>query len=332
MNTTWFKQLKQLKSPTGEEKAMASWLKKILKPMADDVFEDALGNVYAVKNPRGATSKVKETIMLSAHMDEPSFTVIDIDDGGFLRIEGIGVWHAVNLIGARLLFARTQTIGVVGVEPHVELADVAFRHLFVDIAAKNRQDAEQRIAVGDLATVHGAVETMTPDVFVGPVLSNRISCAVLLEVLQKANNQSKIVAAFTVQKQVGSRGARVASYRVDPDLAVVIDVTKAGDTPHAERPSLALGQGPAIKMLDASMVVAPVVRERLIDCANKAGVTYQREVSPATTSDANALFVGRGGIPTGGVSIVTRQASYYSNMVHVSDLANAVTLLITLVE
>ncbi len=327
-----FDQLQKVSGPCGDETQVASVLQDILTPFVDEVFKDALGNLYAVKNPVVQTDGPVETIMLSAHMDEPTVTVIDIDDAGFIRVEAVGKLQPAGLIGARVRFARTGRLGVIGAQAHVELKDIAFRHLFVDVAAQNKEDAMQMVKLGDFATLHNPVDAFSTDVIVGPSLDSKVSCAILVDILQKAQNQKKVIAVFTVQKQAGSRGAHVAGFRGSPDLAVTIDLTKAGDTPNAERPALKMGDGPAIKMLDAGMVVAPSVRDRLVTAAKRADVAYQFEVAQTSSSDTGALFISRGGIRAGGVSVVARYASLMSQMIDTKDVARTIALLTALLE
>jgi len=311
--------------PPGYETPVREVIHTLVQPHADDVYDDALGNLYAVK--QGAAGPSARTILLAAHMDEPALSVIDIDDKGFLRVAPLGPLRASTLVGARVVFAKTGRRGIVGAEHGVAQKDLDFSHLFVDIGAATLDDAGQYARIGDAAAFSYGFDEIGADLIVGHALDNRVGCAVLVEALRRAHSAYTIVAVFSAQQEVGSRGARVAGHRIHPDAALVLDVSPVGDTPKSERLALTLGGGPGIKALDATMVVAPKVREMLVAAARIADVPYQIEVSPGTASDAGALFLSREGIPTGGIVVPARYVGTPSQMVHLRDVEQTVALL-----
>ncbi|MHB1630540.1 MAG: M42 family metallopeptidase [Bacilli bacterium] len=311
--------------PSGYETPVKEVIHTLVQPHADEVYDDALGNLYAVK--QGASGAAARTILLAAHMDEPALSVIDIDDQGFLRAAPLGPLRAWALVGARVVFARTGRRGIVGAEHGVAQKDLDFSRLFVDIGAASADDAREHVRIGDAATFAYGFDEVGADLVVGHALDNRVGCAVLVEALRRVNSDCTVVAVFSAQQEVGSRGARVAGHRIDPDMALALDVSPVGDTPKSERLALTLGGGPGVKALDATMVVAPKVRDMIVDAARLADVPYQIEVSPGTASDAGALFLSRAGIPTGGIVVPARYVGTPSQMVHLRDVEHTVTLL-----
>ncbi len=312
-------------SGPGQEDRIREMIQELVTPYVTEVSTDVLGNLIAVKKPK--TAGDGKTIMLVTHMDEPGVVVVDKDEQGWLRVEPLGNLKASDMIGARVVFGRTGIKGVIGVESHVEDKDIAFRHLFVDVGCAAEHKV-QGVAIGDVATWSGPFEDLDDDIIVGHALDARAACAVLIEALKAAKSTHTIIAVFTAQHQVGSRGAKVAAYRIKPDLAIAVDVTPAGDTPKAEHISVELGKGPAIKALDGNVVVAPTLVRKIAAIAEKHGIAYQIEVAPKAKSEAGTTLISGEGVPTCGVSIGARYIGTPSCMVSLSDVTNTLTLIV----
>ncbi|MCI0184299.1 M42 family metallopeptidase [Sulfoacidibacillus ferrooxidans] len=307
--------------PSGYELPVKNVIEELIRPFVDECYEDVLGNLYAIK--KGSSSTHEKTVMIVAHMDEPALSVIDIDDVGFLRISPLGPLRPSALVGARVVFARTGRRGIVGAEHGIAMKDLEFSHLFVDIGANSQSTAQEFVEIGDAATFAYGFDEVSEQLLVGHALDNRVGCALLIDALQHAQSNHTIVGVFSVQKEVGSRGAKVAGHRIHPSVAVVLDVSPTGDTPKSERLALSLGQGVGIKVLDAGMVVAPKWRDQLVDAAKAVEASYQIEVSPRTTSDAGAIFLTQDGIPTCGLVVPARYVGTPSQMVHLEDVTSA---------
>ncbi|PWI57053.1 M42 family metallopeptidase [Sulfoacidibacillus thermotolerans] len=307
--------------PSGDEFAIKESILRIVEPHVDEWYEDVLGNLYVIKKARSEISE--KTVMIVAHMDEPALSVIDIDEDGFLRIAPLGPLHAASLVGARVVFARTGRRGVVGAEHNVALKDLEFSHLFIDIGAQTQSDAMRDVQIGDAATFAYGFEEVGNQLIVGHALDNRVGCALLIDALQHAQSDYTIVGVFSAQKEVGSRGAKVAGHRIHPTIALVLDISPSGDTPKAERSSLTLGAGVAVKVLDATMVVSKKWSNHLIEAAKNVSASYQIEVAPRTTSDAGAIFLAQSGIPTCGLAIPARYVGTPSQMVSLADVTSA---------
>jgi endoglucanase len=172
---------------------------------------------------------------------------------------------------------------------------------------------------------------------VSKAMDDRISVAVLIETLrqlavQKIQTPNQVFFVFSVQEEVGVRGATAAAFGLDPDLGLAVDVTGSGDTPRGLKMETALGKGPAIKVRDAGMLADPRVVRWMADSAEKAGLPYQMEILEGGSTDARAMQISRAGIPAGCLSIPCRYIHSPSEMVDISDVENSVHLLVELLR
>ncbi|MGE5577461.1 MAG: M42 family metallopeptidase [Syntrophothermus sp.] len=319
------KRLAETQGPSGSEEPVRAVIMQELEGLVDEVKVDALGNVIAVKHAKGPR------VMLSAHMDEIGVVVTHIDEKGFLRFAPVGSLDPHRLPGARVAFAN-GAIGVIGLEKLKELKDLKFARLFIDIGATDRAGAEAKVKIGDTAAMWRPMEDLG-DRLAGKALDDRIGCAVLLEVLRrlkKPANDTYFV--FSVQEELGKRGAETSAFGINPDYGIAVDVTITGDTPEAPPVALALGKGPAIKVMDSSLISHPGVRQLLITAAQEAKVPYQLEVLDFGGNDAGAIHLTRAGVPSGTVSIPARYVHSPSEMADLGDVEGAVRLLLHCLE
>lgn len=322
------KELVEAFGPSGHESAVRDLIRQKIESdglangQEDEVRVDSMGNLILFKKGAGGGRKV----MLAAHMDEIGLIVTHVDDKGFLRFAGVGSITPLMLLGNRVCFAD-GVIGVIGAEK----LENNFRlpgldKLFIDVGAKDKAGCPVR--VGDVAAfTHPFVDL--GDRLVAKAFDGRIGCAVLLQLLRQLNpSPHDIYFVFTVQEKVGQRGATTAGYSVAPDLALAVDVTKTGDTPEAHTMAISLGDGPAIKVKDGSMLAHPGVKNWLAETAQASAIPYQFEVLEGRTTDARAIQVGRAGVPAGCVSIPCRYLHLSSEMVDYADVTHAVRLLV----
>lgn len=326
------KRLAETISVSGSEDWIREVVIGLLKPHADEVYTDALGNVIAVKKGAG-----KGRIMIAAHMDEIGLMVSHIDKNGFLRIQAIGGWNPLVLPGQRLLIRGEKGVvrGVVGLTPpHILSEEEAkkipeIRKLFVDIGASSREEAEEMgVRVGSVAVIERSVERLGEHRATGRAFDDRVGVAVLIHAFAEAEpGDVDLYAVATVQEEVGLKGARVAAYRISPDVALALDVTIAADVPGVPEESMItkLGGGPAIKVMDgrggSGLLAHPMVRGKLEEVAREKGIPYQLEILPGGTTDAAIIALNKEGVPAGTVSIPTR---YIHSPVEVLDLRDAV--------
>ena len=313
--------LTQTFGPSGYEKKVAGTIADLLKGKVDEIRSDALGNLICVKKGSG------KKIMLAAHMDEIGIIVSYIDDKGFLRFGNIGGIPPLMILGQRVVF-ENGTTGVIWYEEDIDnMKNTKLDKMYIDIGANARTDAEKLVKVGDLAVFVGETVEQNGRI-ISKALDDRIGCAVLVQLaLSRPQTDNEIYYVFTAQEEVGLRGAKTAAFGIIPDMALAIDVCDTGDTPSCKPMAVRLGEGPAVKIKDHSVIAHPKVKDRLINAAKEKNIPYQLEVMLAGGTDAGSIHTTAGGIPSGGVSIPTRYIHDASEMVDIADAENAVKLL-----
>jgi len=204
--------------------------------------------------------------------------------------------------------------------------------LYIEIGADTKEEAEEKVSIGDTCVYYSEV-VMDDKHIVAPALDDRIGCFIMIEILKSIKaSKNDIYFVFTVQEEVGTRGAKTAGYSIDPDIAISFDVTATGDTPKARPMAVKLNKGPAIKIKDNSILCHPKVKNLLIEQAEKNAIPYQLEVLEFGGTDSGAIHLTRSGVPSGVVSIPCRYIHSTCEMVSVSDVSNIVDLSIKLLE
>jgi endoglucanase len=318
------KALLPIYGPSGRESAVADAIEAMVKPVVDEIRRDAMGNLIALK--RGGGRKV----MLAAHMDQIGLMVTHIDKDGYLRVSAVGgVRQHWNLF----LPVRFEngTRGVLGYETKTvdSMEKLKTEHLFVDIGARSREEAEARVQIGDIAVFESRYSECGNRVSCG-AMDDRTGCAILIETLKRVKNSPyDIYAVFTSQEEVGTRGAQPSAYAIQPELCVALDVTLAADTPEAQPScSVRMGKGPAVKVRDQSLICHPRIRRWLEDAAKAANIPYQLEVLTAGGNDAGAVQPVREGIPSGTLSLPTRYVHSAAEMIDLTDFEQCFKLLV----
>jgi tetrahedral aminopeptidase len=318
-------------SPSGYESPVRDLIRKEVEPYADEMHVDPMGSLILRK---GQLADGGKKIMLSAHMDEIGVMVTHVDDNGFLRFTSLGGVSPLTCVGTRVRFLNGQT-GVIYMERQDEPGKIpTLEKLFIDVGAASKQQVSLR--VGDV----GVFEYSFLDLgerLVSKAMDDRIAVAVLVETLRKlsaaeTNSPHELYFVFSVQEEVGLRGAMTAAFGVDPDLGLAVDVTRTGDTPRSIKMDVSLGKGPAIKVRDSGMLADPRVVDWMVNTAVNANLPYQLEVLEAGTTDARAMQVSRAGVPAGCLSIPCRYIHSPSEMVDFNDVQNAVELLVELLK
>ena len=312
--------------PSGSEGPVREVIAERIKDRVDGIRVDVLGNLIATVRGKGGGRR----IMLAAHMDEIGVVISHVDEKGFLRFQPLGGVDRQTLVGGRVRFAN-GLVGVIGAEQKGVQGDLPrMDQLFIDIGARDK--ASSPISVGDMACFDRPFVDLG-DRLVAKAMDDRIGCAVLVQtILDLGETPHELHFVFTVQEEVGLRGAQTSAYGVEAELGVVVDITPTGDTPEARTMAVALGNGPAIKVKDRGMLSHPGVRQWLVDTARRAGLPYQLEVLEAGTTDGMAMQTARAGMPVGVVSIPTRYAHTPSEMVDYQDVLNSVRLLVELLR
>lgn len=323
MNLDLLDKLTQTFGPSGYEDKIRAVIQAEVAALADEVRVDPLGSLVVRRKGDGSGKR----ILLAAHMDEIGLMVTHIEEKGYLRVTSIGGVHAMNCIGGRARFAD-GTEGAIYVERRKDASHVpGMEHLYVDIGATSREACPVR--VGDPAIFVGNL-VQQGDRLISKTMDDRIGCYILLEVLrQLESSPHDIYFVFSTQEEITLSGARTSAFRIDPDIAISVDVTTTGDTPKALPMAVDLGKGVAIKVKDGGMIAHPKVRELLVAAAEKAAIPYQMEILMGGTTDAAAIQLVRAGVPSGCVSIPCRFVHTPSEMVDVADVENAIKVFLT---
>ncbi len=322
------KTLLKVHGPSGSERGVAEALKMLLAGHVDSLRSDVLGNLIAEKY---GTDDNAKRIMITAHMDQIGLVVTFIEKEGFLRVTNVG-GMSLDMSKARHVVFENGVEGVVSCQP-VEKGTPGLQHLFIDIGAEDDQEAQTMVQVGDVAVFAPDVFSIGKHRVAAPAMDNRCSCALLAELLLYAESQKNtIIGVFTAQEEVGLRGAAVAAFSLNPDLGLALDVTAWGDTPETKQPAIRLGAGPAVKIMDRSMIASPPVRDALLDAADLAQLPVQREVLAFGGTDGGAIQHARAGIPTGTLSIPCRYVHSACEVVDMRDMEGALKLLLKFVD
>ena len=333
---TFLKRLLDTPAPSGFEGPAARAWRKEAESFAVNVRSDVAGNVMAEVNPGGSP-----TIMLDGHIDEIGVIVQYVDDEGFVYISPIGGWDAQVLVGQRIRFIARggDVLGVIGKKP-IHLMKPAdrekvcgFTDMWVDIGAANKDEALSRLELGDPGVIDSRTLDFPNDRIVSRSIDDRIGAFVVLEALRRyAENPGKarVVACATTQEEIAwhGGGALVSASSVNPQMAIVVDVTFATDHPTVEKKELGehkLGGGP---VLSRGGLVSPVVYDLMRTSAKSLGISYSiHAVGRDTSTNADAIHIAREGVATGVLSIPNRYMHSPNEMVSLLDVDNAATLI-----
>jgi tetrahedral aminopeptidase len=314
------RKLTECYGPSGSEAGVRELIRKELPPGLETRV-DPMGSLIVRKKGSGG-----KRVMLAAHMDEIGICVTHVDKNGFLRFGSVGGVRTLPLLGGRVLFAD-GTVGVIGVEKTEDAKVPGMEKYYIDVGATGPSDCP--VKVGDIACFHRSYEDLGKRI-VAKAMDDRIGCSVVIEALKElGKSPHEIFAVFTVQEEVGLRGAVTSAFSVEPEIALAVDVTLTGDTPECPPMAVKLGAGPAIKIKDGGMLAHPGVKDWLIRTAESAGIAYQREVLTAGTTDASSIQLSRAGVPAGCVSIPTRYVHHPSEMIDYGDVQSSVRLLVS---
>ncbi len=312
--------------PSGSEGPAREVIRKEIEPFVDEIRVDALGNLICLKKGTGG-----KKVLLAGHMDEIGLMVTHVDKDGFVRYGNIGGVNPFISLGQRVYF-ENGTFGVIGSERVDDPKEMKTEKLFVDIGARNKEEATAKVKVGDSAAFFQPAISLGSR-FVAKALDDRAACAVIIEALKRLQKPTHdIYAVFTTQEEVGLRGARVAAFGITPDVGIALDVTRTGDTPKGITMDVSLGGGAAIKVKDSSLICTPALRDYMVKVAEDKGIKYQMEVLEAGGTDSGAIQMTKAGIPAGVISIPCRYIHSPCEMVDLDDVEECVKLTVALCE
>jgi len=313
---------------SGDEGEVRKIVLAEIKPYADEVKVDALGNVLATKRGRGAK---RVRLMLDAHMDEVGMMIVADDGEGIFRFETVGGIDARHLLGKQVLVGKDRTPGIIGGKPvHLmesgeHLKKVPVESLRIDLGLSGKAK------IGDRAGFATRFRRVGPSIMAKSI-DDRIGVATVIELLKHAPANIDLCAAFTVQEEIGLRGAKVAAQYFNPDLAIAIDSTPANDLPvHEGGENIAyntkLGLGPAIYVADGSTLHDPRLVRFLQAVGDAEAIPYQLRQPGGGGTDSGAIQRALAGIPTVSVSVPHRYTHSPISISRVEDWKNTLALL-----
>ena len=346
--------------PSGFERDALRIVKNHVSDFADRVYQDKLGSVLF---DAGQEDK-KPVIFIPGHVDEVGFIVSGINDKGFLTFHPLGGWFDQVLLGQRVIIRgkKGEREGVIAAKPPHLLSPedrakaIDKSKMFIDIGCSNKKEAEEfGVRIGDPIVPKSDFSTFEKKVFEkkedqdvekgsvviarGKAFDDRIGAFIASEVVRRIKEESivhpnRVIGAATVQEEVGLRGARTAGWLSDPDVVITLEVDISGDVPgiEAHMAPAVMGKGPSIVTYDASMIPNQLLKELVIDTAEKLDIPYQLSSLARGGTDAGAIHVQRIGCPGIVISIPTRHIHSHVGMLCMDDVENCVNLLLGVVK
>jgi putative aminopeptidase FrvX len=334
----FLKQLLGTPGPSGDEAAVARIWRAEAETFADEVTTDINGNSFALLKGEG------HRVLMAGHIDEIGFMVSYIDDDGYLSFAPLGGWDAQVLVGqrVRVLGKAGEVVGVIGKKPiHLMDADdrgkaSKIKDLWIDIGARNREEASERVRVGSSGVLDAALYEFPHGRIVSRSLDNRIGAYTVLEALRLLSAErpvSTVAAVATTQEELSFAGSRTAAFGFRPSIAIAVDVTFATDHPGSDKNQygdVKLGGGPVLSRGSANN---PVIYNTLLEIAEREKIPFQVQITPQYTgTDADAIHNSRGGVATAVISIPNRYMHSPNEMIELADVENAAKLIASFIR
>ena len=316
--------------PSGFEDRVRDIIRPLVEPLVDEVTVDPMGNLIAHKRA-AADSQNPLKVMVAAHMDEIGVMVTHVTEKGFLRFTGLGGIYPHTLNGGRVRFAD----GSIGVIASDRVDDMGIIHPlnkhYIDVGATSREDCPVRVGEAGIFDRPLAVRG---NHLTAKSMDDRIGCAIAIEALRRmtAAVPHDLYFVFSVQEEVGTRGAEAAANGILPDVGIALDVTRTGDVPETRPMDVNLGGGPAIKVKDSGMIAHAGLVRLMRRRAEEAGIAYQLEVLEGGSTDARPIQLAGSGSAAGCISIPCRYIHSPSETVDAGDVEGCVRLLVAVLS
>ena len=334
---TLLKTLSELPGVPGNEKKVSQFITKEIKDHVQLVNYDNLGSVIGVKGSSGPR------VMIAGHMDEIGLLVTQITKEGFVKFQTLGGWFSQVML-AQVWEIHTKkgiVYAVTGVKPpHIIPQDKRKEALpidtfYLDLGVSSKEEAEKLgVEPGNMVVPHTNFKVLGNDKYLmGKAWDNRIGSAVVIEVLkQLKNHPNQLFGTFTVQEEVGLRGAKTSSYVVRPEIAIAIDTGLANDVPGGEASEQSLGKGPQILLYDGGLVPHQSLRRFVIDIAKKEGIPYQEAFIVGGRTDAGHMHLAHRGAASLSIGIPTRYMHSHTSIIHHDDYLNTIKLMVAVIK
>jgi putative aminopeptidase FrvX len=323
------KRLTEARGVTGNEDEVRGIILELAAQAGAEVSVDRMGNVIARRPGRTGGKK----IMLAAHMDEVGFIISSISENGMLKFKPVGGIDQRILLSKRVRIGKDGIPGVIGVkaihlqEPSERNTVIKQKQMYIDIGAHSREEAQKVVEAGDYASFDSSFTPFGDNKVKAKALDDRAGCTILLELL-KETYDFDLIACFTVQEEIGLRGAEVAAWHVEPDMAVVVEGTTCADIPDVPEHmyTTRMGMGPAISFMDHSSIADPKLFQQMVETAENHSIPYQIKEAIAGGNDAGSIQKSRGGVRTIVVSVPCRYIHSSSSVMDLNDYYNTIAL------
>jgi len=318
------KTLCELNGISGREHIVSNYIISEIKSIADEVTLDNIGNVIALKKGKKTP---KNKIMLSAHTDEVGLIITGISDEGLLSFASVGGISPKVIIGRSVYIYDRDIVGVIGTkavhmqEPDERKTAVPEDKLYIDIGATSKAQAEEAVSLGDSIAFIGDYQEFGDGFIKAKAIDDRAGCAILMEIMAQ-ELEFDTYFAFSVQEEVGLRGAKVATYSINPDIAIVVETTATGDVAgvkDADRVSV-VGDGAVVSYMDLSTIYDKGLYDLAFKLGKENGIKCQTKTKISGGNDSGTIHVSRGGVRTVAVSIPSRYIHSPANVVKKDDV------------
>lgn len=323
MNMNLLEKLCRACGVSGDEDEIREIILAEIKPYADDIKVDALGNILVFKK---GSERAKSRLLISAHMDEVGFIVTNIEDNGNLKIAAVGGIDKKAACGKAVLVGKNKLPGVIGAVPiHVLKADERAKNppidsLYIDIGADTKDEAEKHISIGDCVYFDSIFEA-DENRIIGKAIDDRAGCMALVEMI-KSELPYDMYFSFVVQEEIGLRGAKGAAFTLGPDVAIVVEATTASDIPDVSGADKVcrVGEGAVVSFMDGATMYDRMLYKLITDNARKADIPVQTKTKIAGGNDAGAIHQARGGVRTAAISVPCRYLHSSTSLICRDDL------------
>lgn len=323
-NYELLKELSQAWGVAGREKNIRAIILREIKNYVDDAYVDNIGNIIAVKHGTGTGKK----IMLSAHMDEIGVQVKKIESDGRIKVCHVGwVWTAA-MYNDRVVF-QNGVIGVVGCEGNIEDAKNDAGKLYIDIGCTTKEETEKYVKVGDYAGFCGEYYELQNDKVSAKSFDDRAGCFLLIEALKqnKGEGPNDVYYVFSVQEEVGCRGAVAAAAQIKPDMGISVDVTPDHFYPCDLEGCNAVGEGISVTLGDPSAMLDEYLVDEMLACCEENGIHYQRGVMDRGGTDASSINLSNEGVRVAGIALVDRYPHSQCSVISKKDAEAGIELI-----
>ncbi|ADL12807.1 M42 family metallopeptidase [Acetohalobium arabaticum] len=307
---------------SGAEDEVRDLIKEEVADYVDEVKTDALGNLITYKEGNPSLP----TLLVAAHMDEIGLMITNIEKNGLLSFKPVGAVDKRILVSKQVVIGDDKVPGVIGAKaihlqkPAERRKPLRIKQLYIDIGAKDEQAAKKLVQIGDTATFSTKFSQLNDKTVKGKAFDDRVGCSLLIKLL-KQNYNFPVYGIFSVQEEVGLRGAGPAVYDLEPDLALVLEGTTASDVPESKEHaySTTVGEGPALTIMDATIIPNRSLLQEIITVAEKEEIDYQFRKSTAAGTDAGRVHLSKEGIPTAVISVPVRYIHSPASMLNLDD-------------